>query len=147
MIETTGQTARITRSIIAGQPRTVDTVAVVSVEGDTLTYTVDGVWYSTVTRSDIADWELVEGNAPATVHYHSDQSGHYTYTVALPLFTVTHEDGEHYARMTPWRVQDWDTVAECPVDDTLTMLDGGAVIYRGVAYSLDWSVSATIGLV
>lgn len=63
MIQTTGQTARITRSIIAGQPRMVDTVAVVSVDGDTLTYTADGVWFSTVTRSDITDWELVEGDA------------------------------------------------------------------------------------
>lgn len=147
MIETTGQTARITRSIIAGQPRAVDTVAVVSIDGDTLTYTVDGVWLSTVTRSDIAGWELVEGDAPVTTHHHSDQSGHYAYTVALPLFTVSYDGDEQHARMTPWRVQEWDTITECPVDDTLTMLDGGAVIYRGIVYSLDWSVSAVIGLV
>lgn len=86
-------------------------------------------------------------NTTATVHHYSEESGEYTYTVALPLFTVTYGGGEQYARMTAWRVQDWDTLTECPVDDTLTMLDGGACIYRGIAYSLNWSVSATVGLV
>lgn len=86
-------------------------------------------------------------NTTATTHYYSDDSGDYTYTVDLPLFTATYDGDEQYARMTPWRVQEWDTITECPVDDTLTMLDGGAVIYRGIAYSLNWSVSATIGLV
>lgn len=86
-------------------------------------------------------------NTSATVHNYSDESGDYIYTVALPLFTVAHDGDEQYARMTPWRVQDWDNMTEDILDDTLTMLDGGAVIYRGVAYSLDWSVSATIGLV
>lgn len=86
-------------------------------------------------------------NTQATVHHYSDQSGEYTYTVDLPLFTVEHDGMVHHALMREWRVQDWDTLTECPVDDALTMLDGGAVIYRGVAYSLDWGVGATVGLV
>ena len=66
MIETTGQLARITRSMIAGQPRGVDIVQVVSTDGDALTYTIDGVWFSTVTRSAWADWDIMPMPARVT---------------------------------------------------------------------------------
>lgn len=76
MIETTGQIARITRSIIAGQPRAVDVVQVVAIDGEVLTYTADGVWFSTVARSALADWELLgedsdtRDNGGMTTHQH-----------------------------------------------------------------------------
>lgn len=79
----------------------------------------------------------------ATVHHYSDKSGHYTYTVQGLLFTVEHDGDTQLAAMRPWHIQELD---ECytpePLDDTLTMLDGGAIIYRGVVYSLDWSLRA-----
>lgn len=50
--------AIITRSIIAGQPRDVSHVVIVAIDGDTLTYTTDGVWYSTVRRSQQASWRV-----------------------------------------------------------------------------------------
>lgn len=59
MIATTGQKARISRSVIAGQPRSVSVVDVVSIDGDLLTYTTDGVWFSEARRSAITDWEVV----------------------------------------------------------------------------------------
>lgn len=83
-----------------------------------------------------------------TKHVHTDQSGTYRFTVTAPLFAVTYDGDTHYARMVPWKVQEWSEWEECaPLDDTLTQLDGGAIIYDGIAYSLEWEVSATIGLV
>lgn len=52
------QFATVERSIIAGQPRSISRVRVIRAEGDTLYYTSDGVWYSTVTRDALADWHL-----------------------------------------------------------------------------------------
>lgn len=102
MIETTGQTARITRSIIAGQPRTVDTVAVVSIDGDTLTYTADGVWFSTATRSAVVDWELVEGDTMEALD---------TFTISCsycngehPAIAGTYYDGSDYNGRTVYGV-------------------------------------------
>ena len=50
--------AIITRSVIAGQPRDVSRVVIVATDGDTLTYTTDGVWYSTVSRAQRASWRV-----------------------------------------------------------------------------------------
>lgn len=55
--------ATVERSIIAGQPRAISLVRVIRVEGDTLWYTSDGVWYSTLTRNALADWYLSPGVA------------------------------------------------------------------------------------
>jgi hypothetical protein len=63
----TGQRARISQSIIAGQPRATYEVWVVEIDGDTLTYTTDAnpSWFSTTTRSEISDWSLIEDEATA----------------------------------------------------------------------------------
>lgn len=67
-LKTTGQRARISSSIIAGQPLYVREVDVIAIDGDTLTYTVDRVWFSTATRTrdDRLDWELIETASEAT---------------------------------------------------------------------------------
>lgn len=59
-IVTTGQFARVERSIVAGQPRSVSFVEVVEVDGDTLKYKSGDYWFSTVTQSDLAYWEIVD---------------------------------------------------------------------------------------
>src|SRR5690349_413509 len=51
-------TATTSRSIIAGKPRSVGTVVVLAVQGDTLVYTTDGVWLSYATRNQWTDWAL-----------------------------------------------------------------------------------------
>lgn len=68
-LSTTGQRATVTRSIIAGEPRSTSTVDVISIDGDTLTYTVDGVWFSTVNRDALSDWQLVGDTYTTTVSY------------------------------------------------------------------------------
>lgn len=44
-------------------------VDVIAIDGDTLTYTVDRVWFSTATRtrSDLLDWELIDDPAPVKI--------------------------------------------------------------------------------
>jgi hypothetical protein len=74
-ITTTGQRAQITQSIIAGQPRAVSVVDVVGIDGDTLTYTTDGVWRSTATRSPHTDWEIVNDFDPATIRVPREWEG------------------------------------------------------------------------
>jgi len=74
-----------------------------------------------------------------TTHTHTDQSGTYVYAVEGDTFTVEYDGGEQCATMRAWHVQEWDTIAECPVDDTLTMIDGGSIIYLGIAYDLAWN--------
>lgn len=81
----------------------------------------------------------------ATVHHYADQSGEYTYTVQGLLFTVEHDGDTQLAAMRAWRDQELDTCyTPEPLDDMLTVLDGGAIIYGGVIYSLDWSLRADI---
>lgn len=65
-IQTTGQRARVAQSIIAGKPRAIGVVDVVEIDGDTLTYTTDGIWRQTATRSPYVDWEIVGDDAPTT---------------------------------------------------------------------------------
>ena len=57
-ITTTGQKAIVTRAIIAGKPVSLSLVDVVSIDGETLTYTVDGIWFSTVTRDEFSTWDI-----------------------------------------------------------------------------------------
>lgn len=74
-ITRTGQKARITQSVIAGQPRAEYDVHVVKIDGDTLTYTTDAnpSWYSTTTRSELADWSLIE--EPGRIQVHTSAAG------------------------------------------------------------------------
>jgi len=51
---------RVSTSVVAGKPRSTFVAAVISVDGDTVTYTSDGVWYSRATRSEIVAWELID---------------------------------------------------------------------------------------
>lgn len=68
MLTTTGQRARVTTSIIEGQPAYEFEVDVISIEGDVLTYTTDGVWYSTARPSTFTSWALVgEKESPYAV--------------------------------------------------------------------------------
>lgn len=62
-IKHTGKRARVSSSVIAGQPRAEFEVWVVAIDGDRLEYTTDAApyWYSVARRSDICDWSLVEG--------------------------------------------------------------------------------------
>jgi hypothetical protein len=64
-IQTTGQRARVSQSIIAGQPRAIYEVDVVEIDGDTLTYTTaaNPSWRQTARRTQYIDWEIV-GEAP-----------------------------------------------------------------------------------
>lgn len=69
---TTGQRAVVRRSIIAGQPWSEAVVDVIAVDGDTLTYTTDGIWTSIVTDGPRSVWALVvepEVEAAARVAY------------------------------------------------------------------------------
>lgn len=63
----TGQRARIRSLIVAGQPWVEGEVWVIEIDGDRLTYTTDAnpSWFSVVTRSEIADWSIVEGEVVA----------------------------------------------------------------------------------
>jgi hypothetical protein len=57
-------TATVGFSILSGEPWNVSHVTVIHMDGDTLTYTRDGLWYSTVTRSRTAVWSLDRTPAP-----------------------------------------------------------------------------------
>lgn len=60
-----GDTATLSYSIISGEPWHTATVRVIAVDGDTLYYTRDGIWYSAADRSrPHTKWAL---DAPATV--------------------------------------------------------------------------------
>lgn len=51
-----GPIATVRRAVIKGKPWTQYSVRVIRIDGDTLTYTTDGVWSSTVTRGKFSDW-------------------------------------------------------------------------------------------
>jgi hypothetical protein len=55
----TGQRVQLSTVIIAGQPRSYWPGRVILAIDDTVWYTVDGVWFSTLTRSETADWNLI----------------------------------------------------------------------------------------
>lgn len=80
---TRGPRATISRTIIAGQPQSLSTVRVISTNGDTLTYTSDGVWFSTATRSDITEWELIDLAMPARVTFRAP---------GVAPITLSHDD-------------------------------------------------------
>jgi hypothetical protein len=97
---TRGPRATISRSIIAGQPRGLSTVHVISTDGDTLTYTTDGVWFSTATRNDITDWELLAPALPVYARGDAVQYCGIQWTVTdgnepMPEWTGTNDPGEH----------------------------------------------------
>lgn len=62
-IRTTGQRAIVRNSIIAGQPPAVFEVDVVTIDGDRLTYTTDGIWMSVAGMSPYSTWELIDPQA------------------------------------------------------------------------------------
>ena len=63
----TGPVAIVRNAIIAGQPWRVLTVRVIRIDGDTLYYTTDGVWFSTHHRTPgLSNWELVTTDGGAT---------------------------------------------------------------------------------
>lgn len=64
-IQTTGQKARVTQSIIAGQPPRTFVVDVVAVYGEVLRYTTDGVWFTDIRRGYFTDWEIIEPSPEA----------------------------------------------------------------------------------
>lgn len=120
MLTTTGQRARVSNSIIAGQPRVEFEVDVISIEGDTLTYTQDGVWFSTATRSSISDWSLVgETESPYAreLRERHDRiaAGLTAFRAVSPLPGVSpSESGKTDAVMQAARDHVWDMyVAEC----------------------------------
>lgn len=100
-ITVTGQKARVSRSIIAGQPRSVSIVEVVSIDGDVLTYTVDRVWFSTVNRDDLTDWELID-EAERTVDFMGSRATAYVPVSSLERWIAegwahpAHEGHEHH---------------------------------------------------
>lgn len=51
-----GPIATVRRSVLKGRPWTEYSVRIIRIEGDTLIYTTDGMWCSTVTRNKFADW-------------------------------------------------------------------------------------------
>lgn len=53
-----GQQAIVSATVIEDAPQVTGTVRVIAIDGDTLYYTSDGVWYSTFTRGRFGDWKL-----------------------------------------------------------------------------------------
>lgn len=51
-----GPIVTVRRAVIKGKPWTEYSVRVIRIDGDTLTYTTDGMWSSTITRNKFADW-------------------------------------------------------------------------------------------
>lgn len=59
---------RVRHSIIAGEPWSSFVSTVVAVDGDTVAYTSDGIWYSRATRDESLAWELID-TPPACEHW------------------------------------------------------------------------------
>lgn len=79
--------AVISASVIQGQPMDTRRVAVIAIDGDTLYYTTDGIWYSetwTITADDgriISQWEREPEDKPvrmsvADIRYYATCSQH-----------------------------------------------------------------------
>ncbi len=120
-------------SVIAGQPRSTFRVHAIMTVGDVLYYTTDGVWYSTATRSDIADWEYAPEAEACPVSYRGQDcavtGAHTRHTSAA---RIVEHDGHVAPEVTSWSYSDAVTRSFSNVEHY------GHMRHSGIAYTVTY---------